>query len=144
MSDDNSSRRNITELPNLTSEFRFQTSRSGGAGGQHVNKVETKVEVRFDIPNSKLIPEHIKSKLLERLKPKLTSEGVILLTSQASRSQLKNKELAVKKLIKLLRKTLKEPKKRKPTKPSKSAIRARLKDKKSQSEKKALRSKPTF
>ncbi|MDP5120382.1 MAG: aminoacyl-tRNA hydrolase [Spirosomaceae bacterium] len=135
---------NGSELPNLTPEFRFQTSRSGGAGGQHVNKVETKVEVRFDIPNSKLISEEIKAKLLARLKSKLTSEGVIILTSQASRSQLKNKELAVKKLIKLLRKSLKEEKKRKATKPSKAAIQERLKDKKSHAEKKALRGKPIF
>lgn len=134
----------MDELPNLVPEFRFQTSRSSGAGGQHVNKVETKVEVRFDIPNSQLLSDEVKGKLRERLNPKLTTEGVIILTSQASRSQQKNKELAVKKLLKLLRKSLKDPKKRKPTKPSKSAIRERLKDKKSHSEKKALRSKPQF
>ena len=135
---------NSTELPNLLPEFRFQTSRSGGAGGQHVNKVETKVEVRFDIPNSKLLSEENKAKLLERLKPKLTFEGIISVTSQASRSQLKNKELAVKKLIKLLRKALKEPKNRKSTRPNRAAIEQRLKQKKSHSEKKQLRTKPIY
>lgn len=132
------------ELPNIKPEFKFQTSRSGGAGGQHVNKVETKVEVRFDIPNSQLLSAELKSKLTERLAAKLTTEGILSVTSQASRSQLKNKELAVGKIIKLLRKALQEPKKRKPTTPTKGAIEERLKSKKSHSLKKILRGKPEY
>lgn len=132
------------ELPNIKPEFQFRTSRSGGAGGQHVNKVETKVEVRFDIKNSQLLSDDLKTKLAERLADKLSGEGILSVISQASRSQLKNKELAVKKIIKILRKALYEPKKRKPTKPGKGAIEERLKLKKSQSQKKALRTKPEF
>lgn len=132
------------ELPNIKSELRFQTSRSSGAGGQHVNKVETKVEVRFDIRNSQLLPDEIKITLTKRLAAKISSDGILSITAQASRSQLKNKELAVKKMFKLLRKALQEPKMRKPTAPSKGAIEARLKVKKSHSQKKMLRSKPEF
>ncbi len=134
----------MQELPNIKSELKFQTSRSSGAGGQHVNKVETKVEVRFDIPNSQLLSDEIKGILTKRLVTKITSDGILSITAQASRSQLKNKELAVKKILKLLRKALQEPKIRKPTTPSKGAIEARLKVKKSHSQKKMLRSKPEF
>lgn len=132
------------ELPNIKPELRFQTSRSGGAGGQHVNKVETKVEVRFDIRNSEVLTDSLKNKLTERLASKLTTDGVLTVTSQASRSQLKNKELAVKKTFKILKKALHEPKKRKPSKPSKGAIEDRLKSKKNHSIKKALRNKPEY
>ena len=132
------------ELPNVIPEFQFKTSRSSAGGGQHVNKVETKVEVRFDIPNSQVLSDELKNKLSERLTAKLTVDGILSVTSQASRSQLKNKELAVKKLIKLLRKALQEPKKRKPTKPDKGAIEERLKSKKNHSIKKAMRNKPEY
>lgn len=132
------------DLPDLLTELQFQTSRSSGAGGQNVNKVETKVEVRFNIVDSQLLPDDIKEKLLLRLASKLTFDNELIVTSQESRSQLKNKELAIKKIYQLLRKALKEPKKRKPTKPSKTAIEDRLKSKKNTSEKKASRGKVDF
>lgn len=134
----------MTKLPDLSSEFQFQTSRSSGAGGQNVNKVETKVEVRFDLASTQLFTEFQKEKITKKLASKLTIDGVLIVTSQASRSQLTNKETAVKKLCKLLEKALQQPKKRKPTKPGKGAIEKRLKVKKNHSLKKTMRSKPEY
>lgn len=122
-------------------EFTFITSRSGGAGGQNVNKVSTKVELRFHVDTSLLLTDEEKQLLNKKLKSKITNEGFLQIVSQEERSQLKNKQLCVKKFYALLKKSLTKPKKRKPTKPSKSAIQRRLTTKKIIAEKKAQRKK---
>ena len=121
-------------------DLQFITSRSGGAGGQNVNKVETKVQLKFDIPNSIHLSEEEKVILLEKLRTKTDQDGVLQLQSQEKRSQIQNKELVVRKFEDLLRKAFFKKRIRKATKPKKSAVEKRLKAKKNQAEKKANRS----
>ncbi|MDP5230671.1 MAG: aminoacyl-tRNA hydrolase [Cellulophaga sp.] len=128
----------------ITQELQFKAVRSSGAGGQHVNKVSTKIELVFNLLNSKSLNDSEKEKITLKLKNRLTKENILLLQCDESRSQFRNKELAIKRFLKLLENALKEPKKRKATKPSKSAIEKRLKGKKKSAEKKANRSKPEW
>ncbi|NVK48456.1 MAG: aminoacyl-tRNA hydrolase [Cyclobacteriaceae bacterium] len=120
-------------------EFQFKTSRSSGPGGQHVNKVETKVELLFSIDSSEMLTAEEKEIVKRKVSNKIDQEGVLHLTSQEKRSQTQNKDLVVRKFYDLLRKAFAEKKIRKATKPSKSAIENRLKAKKIQAEKKSAR-----
>lgn len=120
-------------------EVTFQTSRSSGPGGQNVNKVESRVELRFTIAASQQLTDAQKERLLDKLRNRLTAEGELLITAQEDRSQLRNKDIALRKLHELLLKSLHQDKPRKPTKPSKSAVRKRLETKKKDGEKKASR-----
>lgn len=118
------------EDESLNKELYFKTSRSGGAGGQHVNKVSSKVELCFDITNSLLFDEEQKQRILTKLKNKITKEGVLRIVVQAARSQAANKETAIKKFYTLLNVCFAPTKKRKPTKPTKASQQKRLESKK--------------
>jgi len=96
----------------FSAEFQFNASRSSGAGGQNVNKVNTKVELRFDINYSRILDEDEKAKLLEKLYSHITKDGVLIIVSQQERSQLKNKKLCISKFYQLLEIAFSEDKER--------------------------------
>lgn len=123
----------------FANECTFKTSRSGGKGGQNVNKVETKVELLFDISSSKLFSDEQKAVLLNKLSTRIIAEGVLQLTATTARSQLKNKELAIDKAIQLIQKALIPKKPRKETRPTLESIEKRLSDKQLKSMRKQLR-----
>ena len=120
-------------------ELQFKTSRSGGPGGQNVNKLETRVEVLFDVTNSQSIPNHIRQRLLNNLTNQLDSSGVLHVVVQDTRSQWKNKQLAIERLTDILKSALIVRKKRIATKPTHTAREVRLRTKKARSQTKRLR-----
>lgn len=126
-------------IKEILKEIKFRTSRSGGKGGQNVNKVSSKVELVFDVVESESLTQEQKQKVITKLNTKITSDGILSVVEQGDRSQLKNKQQAIKKFIVLLEKCFIEPKKRVKTKVSKAAKEKRLQKKKKHSEKKKLR-----
>jgi len=128
----------------ILSEVSYKSSRSGGKGGQNVNKVETKIELSFDILNSKYLDENEKERLLEKLSNRINKNGIIKIISQVARSQYLNKLRVNHKIIELLESGLKKEKKRLKTKPTVTSKETRIQEKKLISFKKAQRSKPPF
>lgn len=128
----------------ISKELQFKAIRSSGAGGQHVNKVSSKVELSFDVKNSNGLNTAEKERLLIKLDNRLTNENILILQCDEARSQHRNKKLVTQRFFELLKKALHVPRKRKPTRPSKNAIEKRLKSKKKLSDKKSNRQKPKF
>jgi len=126
----------------IIQELQFKAVRSSGAGGQHVNKVSTKIELSFDLDNSNALTETEKERIILKLSNRLTKENILLLQCDESRSQHKNKDLAIKRFLEVLENALIVPKKRRKTKPSKAAIEKRLQNKKKAAQKKVNRGKP--
>jgi ribosome-associated protein len=126
----------------IISELTFKAVRSSGAGGQNVNKVSSKVVLTFDLLNSQSLSDEEKTRIQNKISTRLTSENILILNCDEDRSQLKNKELVVKRFLDLLKKALIIPKERKPTKIPKSVIEKRLNDKKNTSEIKSSRKNP--
>lgn len=126
----------------LIKELKFKAIRSSGAGGQHVNKVSSKVELNFDVLNSEGLSSREKTLLSLKLENRLTKASILILQCDEARSQYKNKQLVIKRFFEVLKKALHVPKKRKPTKATKSSVEKRLKSKKLASTKKGNRKKP--
>ena len=134
------------EIPveTLLSNITFKTSRSGGKGGQNVNKVASKVELNFNLEESVLLAEEQKERIKQKLTNRIISGNIIQVICEEERSQMQNKQRCVEKLIVLLKNALHQPKARKATKPKKSAIENRLKGKQIQAMKKLNRRKDLF
>jgi len=123
----------------LDHELSFSFSRSSGPGGQHVNKVNTKVELRFNVHSSTILDDRQKEILQEKLVNQISQDGELIIVAQATRSQLQNKQDAIEKFYALVNRALTPQKKRKATRITKAAKEKRLKDKKELSEKKSRR-----
>ena len=126
----------------LETECKFSASRSSGPGGQNVNKVNTKVELRFSIPDSQLFSEKEKNLLFRKLKNRINTEGELVLVSESERSQLRNRTKVTTLFFELIEKALKPAKKRIKTKPTASSRLKRLEGKKQLSKKKQSRQRP--
>jgi ribosome-associated protein len=133
---------NFGIMPDITYEIKFKTARSGGKGGQNVNKVETMVEGYWNVAGSSLFTPEEKERIAEKLKNKINLDGLLLVKSQAERSQLGNKQLVIQKMNDLVTKALIVQKARKPTKVSKAARLRRLESKQKNAVIKQTRRKP--
>ena len=123
-------------------ECQFKAVRSSGSGGQHVNKVSSKVELQFNVTQSEGLSEREKTRIQQKLASKLTQEHVLILQAGDTRSQHRNKQLVISRFLTLVKEALKVPKKRKATKPTRASITKRLETKQKNAVKKQLRQKP--
>jgi ribosome-associated protein len=127
----------------ILKECTYSAVRASGPGGQNVNKVNTKVELRFKITDSMILNDEEKQAILRKLSSRITSSGELVISSQAERSQLKNKKAVTEKFIDLLEKAIQPAKKRIPTAPTFSAIEKRIEEKKKLGKQKKLRIPPS-
>ncbi len=124
----------------ILKELSFKGIRSSGPGGQHVNKVASKIELSFDLSKSKGLSDTEKERLENKLAKRLNKDKILLLQCDSSRSQHRNKEIVCKRFFTLLKESLQRPKIRKASRPTKSSVLKRLDNKKANSLKKQLRS----
>ena len=125
------------------SELDIRAVRAQGAGGQNVNKVATAIHLRFDIRQSECLPEAVRTRLLNSGDQRITSDGVLVIKSQESRSQERNRQAAIARLADIIRDATRVQKPRRPTRPSKAAKKKRLDAKSKRGDLKRLRGKPT-
>jgi ribosome-associated protein len=123
-------------------ECQFKAVRSSGSGGQHVNKVSSKVELQFNVAQSEGLSDLEKTRIQQKLASKLTQEHVLILQAGDTRSQHRNKQLVISRFLTLVKEALKVPKKRKATKPTRASVTKRLETKQKNAVKKQLRQKP--
>ncbi|MCB0385655.1 MAG: aminoacyl-tRNA hydrolase [Bdellovibrionales bacterium] len=128
----------------ILNELEYRYSRSSGPGGQHVNRTESKVDVRWDLENSHAVSESQKMRLRDKLATRLNKEGILVLSCDEYRYRARNIEESQKRLKEILTQALKVPKPRKKTKPSKSAVKKRLEGKKQRGDLKKTRSKVKY
>lgn len=126
------------------SELDVRVSRASGAGGQHVNKTSSRVEIFWNVASSRALTDDQRARLLDKLSSRLTTEGSIRVVASDMRSQSRNRDLAEERLTELVRRALIVPRKRKPTKPTRAAKEARLETKKRHSNKKRQRRGPSL
>lgn len=110
----------------IIKELVFRHSRSGGKGGQHVNKVSSKVELNFNVRDSAFLTDQQKTLILEKLAGRIHSDGVLQIVTEEERSQYRNKAKGIEKLLSVLQNALYRPPLRKPGKPKRSAVERRL------------------
>ena len=128
----------------VISELQFKAVRSGGPGGQHANKVSSKVQLLFHVANSVGFTDTEKAQINKKLHNLINKEGFLQLSAGAYRSQHRNKEAVTNRFLELIKKAAQKPKKRKPTKRTKASIEKRLTSKKKDAQKKAFRKRPDF
>lgn len=124
-------------------EIEFRASRSGGPGGQHANRRSTRVEARWNVKESESLTEAERRRLLRRLKNRIATDGTLRVVADEERSQNRNRQLAMQRLRELVAEALTVRKRRKPTRPPRSAKEARLREKRQRQEKKKRRKPPT-
>jgi ribosome-associated protein len=132
----------IPVTPTLTideSEIQWEFIRSSGPGGQNVNKVASAVQLRFDVVNSPSLPDDVRERLMRLAGQRMTEDGVLIINARQYRTQSRNREDALDRLIELVRQAAQPPKRRRKTRPSRAAKQRRLDAKRRQSDKKRLR-----
>lgn len=126
------------------SELKFDFIRAGGPGGQKVDRTASAVQLRFNVEDSKSLPEQVRKRVRHIAGSRINAEGELVITARRHRSQTRNREDAIERLVGILRKAAKRPRSRKKTKPSRAAVEHRLEEKRQQAEKKRRRKPPEW